>query len=115
MYPSYPACRADEALACGTSALSDGLGACDIDRLDRFDADDGPLRFATGDFLETGTIVHGLGPEPHVVILGTGRLVDRIGLNQCSALFLGIRNGSREECLCDALAAILGGYNEADD
>ena len=95
--------------------MSDGLGACDIDRSDRFDADDGPLRLATGDFLETSTVEHGLGPEPHVVIFRTGRLVDRIGLNQRSALFLGVRNGSREEGLCHTLAPILGGYNEADD
>jgi hypothetical protein len=94
---------------------SEGLGACDIDRSDRFDADDGPLGFATRHFLEAGPGVHGLCPEPHVFVVGTSRFVDRVSLNQRGALFLGVGNGSLEERLCHTLAAVLGRYNKADD
>src|SRR4029077_10872656 len=76
------------------------LGACDIGDSGRFDADDRPLGLATRHFLEASVVVHGLGPEPYVVVVGTSRLVDRIGLNQRGALFLGVCNGSSEERLC---------------
>src|SRR5690349_6481764 len=80
-----------------------------------FDPDHRPLRLAARHFLEAGLVVHRLGPEPHGIVAGVGRPVDRISLDQLGALLLGIGNGALEERPRHALAAMLRRHHEADD
>ena len=95
--------------------LSDRLGASRTCGSDRFEANDGPLRLATRYFLETRTVVHGLRPEPHGLIVAATGLVYGVCLDQSRAKFLGMGNGSCKECLSDTLAAVFGRDDEADD
>ena len=56
-----------------------------------------------------------LAPNHMASSLERRGLVDRIGLDQRDAAFLGVCDSSREERLRHALAAILGRHDKADD
>ena len=91
------------------------LGACDTDSSGGLDANDGTLRLASRDLVETCGVIHRLRSEPHEIVAGPGWLVHGVRFEQLHSALLRIGDGSVEERSCDTLVAILRRNDEADD
>src|SRR5258708_3009967 len=80
-----------------------------------FEPHDGRPRLATRHLSEPCPVIHGLGTEPHGIVVGPASSVHRVRFEQACALFPCVRNGSVQQRPGDALAAMLRGHYEADD